>query len=104
MNRSGNSLSLVSILPFLNMKAANFFAFGSDDESAFDSIAPTLSANPFVKNAWGVLNLAQCSQANGEENGTWNEDFLADTFGAYIGRLTSEMHKEISALWNKAAQ
>lgn len=83
-------------------KQPNFFA--QDDAAKFNALAPTLAADPGVRRAWGVLNVAQCSQENAEQDDAWSLDYLSGTFSAYTGRtyLGQIELDEIFAIWNAA--
>ena len=74
------------------------------DASKFEALAPTLSKNDGVINCWGVLNVAQCSQENGEADGCWGMDYLQESFSGQTGisYMGDIIHAELLAIWNAA--
>ena len=73
------------------------------DNARFESLAPYLSAHPQVRDSWGVLNVAQCAEQDGERDGCWSVDYLCCYFGGHIGDDGSkELERDCLTIWNDA--
>lgn len=72
------------------------------DARLFERLAPALALEPAVIESWGVLNVAQVAQQNGETDGCWSLDYLTEAFCGTIGGLDPEMHAELKAIWDAA--
>lgn len=73
------------------------------DEGKFEKLAPTLAAEKDVQGCWGVLNVAQVAQQNGEADGCWSLDYLKEAFSGTIGGLSPTMYPELRAIWEAAS-
>jgi hypothetical protein len=72
------------------------------DPETFQSIAPNIAAEQTIVEVWGVLNLAQCAQQNGEAENCWGIDYLTESFAGRIGGYsTDNFHDEIKAIWEE---
>lgn len=84
------------------MKVANFNH--QQDAKKFELAAPVLASEQAVKESWGVLNVAQVSQQNGEADGCWSMEYLMSSFCGTIGcDPDREMEAEIKAIWEAAS-
>ena len=75
-----------------------------NDAAKFETLAPTLAHCEGVIGCWGVLNVAQCAQENGEADGCWGMDYLQEAFSGQTGisYMGDTIHAELSAIWMAA--
>ena len=75
------------------------------DEQKFELLAPYLASDKNVIAGWGVLNIAQCAQQDGERENPpcWSVDYLQCYFGGTIADDGSrELEQACQAIWDAA--
>ena len=84
-------------------KTANFNI--QKDEQKFELLTPYLASDKNVIAGWGVLNIAQCAQQEGENEKPpcWSVDYLQCYFGGTIADDGSrELEQACQAIWDAA--
>ena len=84
-------------------KTANFNI--QKDEQKFELLAPYLASDKNVIAGWGVLNIAQCAQQDGERENPpcWTVGYLEQYFAGCIGDTGSrELEESCKAIWDAA--
>ena len=75
------------------------------DEQKFEKLAPYLASDKNVIAGWGVLNIAQCAQQDGERENPpcWTVGYLEQYFAGCIGDTGSrELEQACKAIWDAA--